>query len=89
MKLSTNLKIAAVVIGALPVALGTMNSAQAAGDPTSGRIEVRQREYNKCVNFSKRVLGAALSQSKGDRKKINAAYAHYFGNVERCRKAFL
>ncbi|MGI9404819.1 MAG: hypothetical protein ACR2O4_00485 [Hyphomicrobiaceae bacterium] len=82
MKLSTNLKIAAVILGTLPAALGTINSASAADDPTSSRIN---RDYQKCVKFSKRVLQSAVSRSNGDRAKINAAYAHYRSNTQRCR----
>ena len=83
MKLSSNLKIAVVMLAAF----GTISGASAASDPTSGRLG--QREYQKCVNFSKTVLQAALSQSGGDRAKINSAYSHYYGNVERCRSRFL
>lgn len=83
MKLSNTLKIAVVMLGAF----GAAGTATAADDPTSGRLG--QREYQKCVNFSKTVLQAALSQSGGDRNKINSAYAHYRGNVARCRARFL
>ena len=84
MKISTNLKIATVLIGALPAALGAVEAASAASDPTAGRI----RGYQKCLDFSKRVLHASLTQSKGDRAKIHAAYAHYHGNVARCKTRY-
>ena len=86
MKLSTKFKVAIAVLGALPVAFGAVNGAFAADDPTSGRLA--QREYQKCVDFSKRVLQAALASSKGDRDKINSAYAHYQGNERRCRARY-
>ena len=82
MKLSNTLKIAVVMLGAFAIA-----GPATAADPTSGRL--KQREYQKCVNFSKTVLQAALSQSGGDRNKINSAYAHYQGNVARCRAQYL
>ena len=87
MKLSSKFKIAVVAFGALSAAFGTASTAFAADDPTSGRLA--QREYQKCVKFSKTVLQAALSSSKGDRTKIDAAYSHYFGNVQRCKARYL
>ncbi len=83
MKLSAKMMVAVAMLGAL----GTIETASAAGDPTSGRLA--QREYNKCVKFSKTVLQAALASSNGNRAKINSAYNHYFGNVQRCRTRFL
>ncbi len=75
------------MLGTLPATLGAINSASAASDPTSGRLA--QREYKKCEKFSKTILQAALSQSKGDRTKINSAYSHYYGDIQRCRARYL
>lgn len=85
MNLSTNLKVAAVLLGTLPATLFAMEAAVAQDDPTAGR----NRGYQQCKDFSKRVLHAALTQSKGDRGKINAAYRHYYGNIQRCKARYL
>ena len=85
MKLSTTLKIAAVILSTMPATLSTLESAVAQDSPTAGR----NRGYQNCKAISKRILRAGIEQSRGDRAKIDAAYSHYFGNVQRCRDRFL
>ena len=82
-----NLSSKMMVVVALLGTFGAIETAAAANDPTSGRLA--QREYKKCENFSKRVLNAGLAQANGDRRKIDAAYRHYYGNISRCRARFL
>lgn len=85
MKLTTALKLATVVLGTLPATLTALESAAAQDDPTAGR----NRGYQSCKAFSKRVLAAGIQQSDGNRAKIDAAYRHYFGNIERCKARHL
>ena len=82
-----NLTSKMMVVVALLGTFGAIETAAAAGDPTSGRLA--QREYKKCEKFSKRVLNAGLAQANGNRAKIDSAYRHYYGNIARCRARFL
>jgi hypothetical protein len=94
MKLSRNLNLSAVVAGSLLTAFVAIGNANAAGDPTQGRIEKRQTaqdlaQYHECAAFSLRVYQAGLTQAGNDSEKIRRNRRHYHANLDRCRARFL
>lgn len=68
----------------------TVAGAQGQVDPTTGRLQQRQRaqnqkEYQKCATFSNSVLQGCYSQAQGDPAKQTQCRSHYQGNIVRCQ----
>lgn len=94
MKMTKILTLAALLMGALPTLSGTGSSALAAQDPTSGRLDQRQKQiaqqkFERCKKASLRAYNHTVRKANGDEVRIKQASRYYVKNVAGCRARYL